>query len=161
MSSGIVIDTHIDGGRWPGKAALDRIVSGAVTAAAAHLGLGDLDSELSVLFTDDASIRQLNAQWRGKDKPTNVLSFPMRTLAPGQRPGPMLGDIIFAWETVKSEAELEGKPLDDHLKHLAVHGFLHLLGYDHENDADAGEMEGLESAILADMGVADPYSMAE
>lgn len=159
MGADIEIDTHVDGGRWPTQAALDMIVERAVSAAMARTGLEDLESELSVLFTDDESIRTLNAQWRGKNTPTNVLSFPAQSLQPGQRPGAMLGDIICAYETVRKEAELEGKAFDVHLTHLVVHGFLHLLGYDHENDTEAEEMEALERAILADMGIADPYSL--
>jgi probable rRNA maturation factor len=95
----------------------------AVDAAVSRLGLGDAGSELSIVFTDNEAMRALNAQWRGKDKPTNVLSFPAFPLSPGDPPGPMLGDIVIAFETVKSEAELEGKPFDDHLRHLVVHGF--------------------------------------
>ena len=109
------------------------------------------DSELSILFTDDAHIRRLNAAYRGKDKPTNVLSFP-------QAGGPLLGDVILASETVAKEAVLAQKPLKDHIAHLVVHGFLHLLGYDHEADEEAEAMEALERAALKRLGIEDPYA---
>ena len=157
----IAIDVSVEAGDWAGEQALQAIARQCVDAAVARLGLAGAESELSILFTDDASIRALNAEWRGKDKPTNVLSFPAFPVHRGDPPGPMLGDIVIAFETVRAEAELEDKPFDDHLRHLVVHGFLHLLGYDHENDMDADEMEAAERAILADMGVSDPYSVAD
>jgi probable rRNA maturation factor len=119
------------------------------------------EAELAVMLTDDAGIRTLNNNWRGIDKPTNVLSFP--ALPPTGPVGPddaprMLGDIAIAYETVRKEADEEQKPFDHHLSHLAVHGYLHLIGYDHENDADAEAMESLETEILAQLGIPDPYS---
>ncbi len=102
--------------------------------------------ELSVLLTDDAEIRTLNAQWRQQDKPTNVLSFPAP--AAGNMQPKLLGDIVIAYETTAREAETEHKPFEHHLSHLAVHGFLHLLGYDHESDDEAETMERLEREIL-------------
>ena len=155
----IQIDVSVEAGDWPGEDALEALAGKAVEAAVAKLGLGGAESELSILFTDDESVQKLNAEWRDKDKPTNVLSFPAFDLAPGDSPGPLLGDIVVACQTVARESELEGKSFDDHLCHLIVHGFLHLLGYDHENDMDADEMEAAERAILADMGVSDPYSV--
>jgi probable rRNA maturation factor len=117
-------------------------------------GGGELpEAEVSILFTDDAHIQRLNAAWRGKDKPTNVLSFP-------QGAGPLLGDVVLASETVAREAALAGKPLEAHMVHLIVHGFLHLLGYDHEREDEAEEMEALERAALERMGIADPYAAA-
>lgn len=114
--------------------------------------------ELSLVFTNDAEIREINAEWRDKDKPTNVLSFPAYPIQPGDEPGPMLGDIVIARETVEREAvELE-KTFDDHLTHLLVHGFLHLFGYDHMDEEEAEEMEGLETRILARLGLSDPYA---
>lgn len=110
--------------------------------------------EVSVVLTDDATIKTLNTQWRHRDEPTNVLSFP----SPGSG---MLGDIVIAYETTAREAAEEHKSLADHLSHLAVHGFLHLLGYDHESDADADVMEQLEREILARLGVSDPYMVRE
>jgi probable rRNA maturation factor len=115
-------------------------------------------AELSIVLTDDAGMARINGQWRGKDKPTNVLSFPGSQLAPGDAAGPVLGDIVLARETIEREASLEGKPIDDHLLHLVIHGFLHLFGYDHENEADAATMENLESRALAVLGVKDPYA---
>jgi probable rRNA maturation factor len=154
----IEIDVSVEAGAWPDEDKLRALAGQAVKAAVARLDLADATSELSIVFTDDSSIRALNAEWRGKDKPTNVLSFPAFAAKSGDTPGPMLGDIVIAHETVKSEADLEGKSFDDHLRHLIIHGFLHLLGYDHENDMDAEEMEAVERVILADMGVSDPYS---
>ena len=114
--------------------------------------------EVSLVFTDDAAIRQINAQWRDKDKATNVLSFPAFPLEPGDMPGPMLGDIVIAHETVTAEALDLDKSFEDHLAHLLVHGFLHLFGYDHIDTDDADEMEALETRILASLGLSDPYA---
>jgi len=119
------------------------------------------DAEVSVLFADDAFVRGLNARWRGQDKPTNVLSFPAATAAaPGPAiPGPhTLGDIVLAYETVAREAREAGKPFDHHAAHLLVHGFLHLLGYGHETDADATVMEAREVRILETLDIPDPYA---
>lgn len=118
--------------------------------------------EVSVLLTDDAAIADLNRQWRGKDGPTNVLSFPGdetddAIAAAAGRPV-LLGDVIVACETLVREAEAGGIPFANHFQHLIVHGTLHLLGYDHENDAEAEEMEARETEILAGLGVPDPYS---
>ncbi len=103
-------------------------------------------------------ISRLNAEWRGKDKPTNVLSFPAFAVRPGDALPPMLGDIVLARETLAREAEAEKKPFDHHLAHLVVHGLLHLLGYDHETAAEADEMEGAERRALARLEIPDPYS---
>ncbi|MBP1851304.1 putative rRNA maturation factor [Rhizobium halophytocola] len=117
--------------------------------------------ELSLVFTDDRQIREINGEWRGMDKPTNVLSFPAFPVLPGGMPGPMLGDIVFARETLEREAVDLDKPFDEHLSHLLVHGFLHLFGYDHMNDGEALVMETLETEILAELGLADPYAGQE
>lgn len=119
---------------------------------AAGAALGRVEGEVVVLLSDDAAVRDLNARFRDKDKPTNVLSFPAAESA-----APHLGDVVLAYGVCAHEAEAQGKSLSDHLTHLVVHGVLHLLGRDHEDDADAEEMEGEERAILADLGVADPY----
>lgn len=113
--------------------------------------------EVSLRLADDAALRALNSRWRGIDKPTNVLSFPS---SPGGRLGnaTMLGDIALAYETLAREAENLGVPLADHYRHLIAHGFLHLIGYDHETDAEAERMEALETRILAQLGAADPYA---
>jgi probable rRNA maturation factor len=113
-------------------------------------------SELSIVLTDDAEQRILNRDWRGIDKTTNVLSFPQ--IEPFGQVSGLLGDIILARETLVKEADEQGVSFDDHFTHLVVHGFLHLLGYDHIEDADALVMEGLETQILASLGVADPYA---
>ena len=110
------------------------------------------------MLTDDAAIRRLNAAWRGLDEPTNVLSFPARRHPRGGR---VLGDIVIAYETTAREALAESKPFRHHLSHLAVHGFLHLLGYDHATDDEAEAMERLERAILARLDVPDPYEQGE
>lgn len=116
--------------------------------------------ELGIILTDDASIRELNARWRGKDKPTNVLSFPGVGDDEDWPPaGPvLLGDIVVAWETVRDEAEAAGIGADAHLAHMIVHGLLHLAGHDHIEDAEADEMEGAERRILGQLGFADPYA---
>lgn len=117
-------------------------------------------AELSLLLTDDRRIRIVNRDWRGFDKATNVLSFPA---APPERiaMSPVLGDIVIAFETVAREAQAEGKDLADHFSHLVIHGLLHLLGEDHETEAEAQRMEGLEVAALARLGIADPYADSE
>jgi probable rRNA maturation factor len=139
------------------EAVIERAIAAAAVAANADLG----EAELAVMLTDDTGIRTLNNNWRGIDKPTNVLSFP--ALPPSGGSGPdeaprMLGDIAIAYQTTRAEADDEQKPFDHHLSHLAVHGFLHLIGYDHENDDDAEAMETLETAILAQLGIPDPYT---
>lgn len=151
----------IEGGGWQDETAMQTVVSRALNAASDELGLGTGNpSEVSLLFTDNDTIKGLNAQWRAKDKPTNVLSFPAFPLKPGMALMPLLGDIVLAFETVKSEAKQEHKPFDDHVSHLVVHGLLHLLGYDHETDAEADEMEGLERKILARLAIPDPYALS-
>ena len=113
--------------------------------------------EVSLVFTDDDHIRLLNRQYRGKDAPTNVLSFPAAPVISG-RFGPLLGDIVLARETIAAESEAGGLDFAGHLTHLIVHGFLHLVGYDHETDAEAAIMERLETDILGGLGIADPYA---
>jgi probable rRNA maturation factor len=151
------IDMAVEGGAWDDPGALEALARRAFAAAfsvASDRPRGEV--EIGLLFTDDDGIRALNRDWRGTDKPTNVLSFPAPAQpgAPGPRP---LGDIAVAFETVAREAEEEGKLFDDHLSHLLVHGLLHLLGYDHALEAEAEIMEGLEVRALATLGIADPY----
>jgi probable rRNA maturation factor len=156
----IAIDITVEAGAWPRKRTLRSLVEKAVDAALgeARAGAG-AGSELSVVFSDDEHVRGLNSAWRGKDKPTNVLSFPAFPVdGPGAGIPPMLGDIVLAAETVAREAELEGKPLDHHISHLVIHGLLHLLGHDHEDDAEAERMEALEQAALARLAIPDPYA---
>ena len=145
---------------WRAETEAEAIIHRAIEAAAEMVDADTGDAELAVMLTDDAGVRTLNANWRGIDKPTNVLSFP--ALQPTGTPSPddaprMLGDIAIAYETVRREADDEQKPFDHHLSHLAIHGFLHLIGYDHETDQEAGEMEDLERKILAQIGIPDPY----
>ena len=152
------IDILVEAGAWPDEAELARLTGRAVGAVLAELRMDWKErSELSVVFCDDARIRELNAEWRGKDKPTNVLSFPAFEVVDGAQP-PMLGDIVLAAETVAREAELEMKPLANHISHLLVHGFLHLLGHDHEAEDEAETMEALERGALARLAIPDPYA---
>jgi len=153
------VDIAVEAGGWPEENELEELAKQAIGAAVAELGLAPESSpELSLVFTDDGNIRRLNAEWRGKDKPTNVLSFPAFPVRLGDPLPPMLGDIVLAFETVEREAGDEGKPFRAHLAHLIVHGFLHLLGYDHEREQDAEEMEGAERRILARLAIPDPYA---
>lgn len=153
------IDLMVEAGEWPGEEALQALVGRAVPVALAEAGVDSAEGvELSLVFTDDESIRKLNAEWRGKDKATNVLSFPAFPVEPGDPLPPMLGDIVLAAETVAREAVLENKPLESHITHLVIHGLLHLIGYDHETDAEAEEMEGLERRALARLAIPDPYA---
>ena len=151
-----LIDVIVESPQWTADA--EDMVRRALTQAAVATGTNFTDRTLAVLLTDDAAVRRLNAQWRGIDKPTNVLSFP-----PAPNAGePLtavssLGDIAIAYETTAREAKTEEKPFDHHLAHLAVHGFLHLLGYDHDSDDAATTMENFERVILARLGVPDPY----
>lgn len=159
VEGGLDIDLMVEEGAWPGEDALRALVDRAVPAAFAEAEVEAADGvELSLVFTDDAAIRKLNAEWRQKDKPTNVLSFPAFPVAPGDPLPPMLGDIVLAYETVAREAELEGKTLENHITHLMIHGLLHLLGYDHETDEEAEEMEALERRALARLAIPDPYA---
>ena len=125
----------------------------AVVERAAGAALGAVEGDIVVLLTDDAAVRDLNGRFRDKDRPTNVLSFPAPESA-----APHLGDIVLAYGVCAAEAETQGKTLADHLSHLVVHGVLHLLGRDHEDEAEAEEMEAEEREILAGIGVADPYA---
>lgn len=154
----LVADIRVEAGAWGDEAILQRLVDRALSAAAALADAEILDgSEVSVLLTDDAHIRVLNRDHRGFDKPTNVLSFPQDD-PDADAYGPLLGDIVVARETLEREALDEGLPFSHHLTHMIVHGLLHLVGYDHVQDHEAAEMEALETAILADLGIPDPYA---
>jgi probable rRNA maturation factor len=118
-------------------------------------------AELSIVLADDAFLRALNGKWRGIDKPTNVLAFAAESDEPPPGAPRLLGDVVIAFETVAREAEAQGKPLAHHLCHLIVHGVLHLLGWDHEDPAEAERMEALEVAILRRLDVPDPYRVSE
>lgn len=149
----------IESRRWESERAVDeswiaRIVAAAVPAE--HAG-----RELAVVFTDDASIRALNARFRGHDAPTNVLSFPPPSFAAGALnvfdEAMPLGDVVIAFETTQAEAVVQDKEFFHHVTHLLVHGVLHLLGYDHHSDAEAELMEMRERAVLGELGIPDPY----
>ena len=147
-----MIEVEIEDAAW--TAALPD--AAAVAERAATAALGTVAGDMVVLLTDDATVRDLNARFRDKDRPTNVLSFPAAEMTlPGQ--APHLGDLVLAFGVCAAEAEAQGKTLADHLSHLTVHGVLHLLGRDHEAEAEAEEMEAEERTILASLGVADPY----
>ncbi|NRQ13354.1 rRNA maturation RNase YbeY [Ensifer sesbaniae] len=157
------IQISVEEGNWPEEESLLAFCAPVLEAAAAYLAAEEKQPlpitppELSLVFTDDASMRAINAEWRNQDKPTNVLSFPAFPVTPGAMPGPMLGDIIVARETLEREAVDLEKSFDAHLTHLLVHGFLHLFGYDHMEDDEAERMESLETRILARLGLSDPY----
>jgi probable rRNA maturation factor len=147
------IDVVIEADAWNAHRDAEEIVRKAIEAA---VGFENRPGEVAIMLTDDATIQQLNAQWRGMDKPTNVLSFPACDVTAAQ--DGHLGDIAIACETVAREAEAENKTFSDHLAHLAIHGYLHLIGFDHETDDEAGRMESLETRILASLAIADPYA---
>lgn len=157
------VDCMIEDKRWS-AVDLEGLANAAATATFEHLGLRGF--EVSLLGCNDARIADLNADFRGKPTPTNVLSWPSDERGadtdggqplPPDPSDPELGDIAIAYDTCAQEAETTGKSLADHTTHLVIHGILHLLGYDHDRDLDATLMEGLESRILGNMGVADPY----
>lgn len=157
---GIVILVEADDDSWEaivpdgGEAE----IRACVEAAARRAGLtGDTVTELGVRLSTDAEVKALNRDWRDKDKATNILSFPVVPLRAGEAPGPLMGDLVLARETLEREARDEGKSVLDHFRHLLVHGTLHLLGHDHEDDESGDAMEALEIQALADLGVADPY----
>jgi probable rRNA maturation factor len=150
--SALKIDVMVDCKRWKDTEGVKSMVRRAVTRAAAATR-STSGAELAIVLTDDSAIRLLNRDWRGIDKATNVLSFP----AKNGSPKPHLGDIVLAFETIEREARGEHKPFAHHVAHLAVHGFLHLLGYDHERDEDAREMEQAEREILRELKIPDPY----
>ena len=149
---------------WQTESDAEAVIHRAIDAAAEIADADVGDAELAIMLTDDSGIRTLNSNWRGIDRPTNVLSFPALQPTGAAMPDDaprMLGDIAIAYETTRKEADDEQKPFDHHLSHLAVHGFLHLIGYDHEKDADAEAMEALEREILAQLGIPDPYADRE
>ena len=159
------VECLIEDRRWD-AVGLAALAEAAVGAALEGVGLDPGSWEVSLLACNDGRIADLNADFRGRPQPTNVLSWPSEergAMVAGEAPlppdprDPELGDIAIAYDTCLREAEDAGKPLTDHVTHLIVHGTLHLLGYDHERDADATLMEGLEAQILGTMGIADPY----
>lgn len=147
MSDALTVEVTISAGVWT---AHEAAILAALQAASAEEGVG---GEVSLLLTDDSEVASLNETWRGKAGPTNVLSFP----AP-ENPAALLGDIAMAAEIVEKEAISQGKTFQAHACHLAVHGFLHLIGYDHMTTPEAEAMEARERAILASLGIPDPYA---
>jgi probable rRNA maturation factor len=147
---------------WQTEPDAEAAIQRAIAVAAEMVDADTGGAELAVMLTDDTGIRTLNNNWRGIDKPTNVLSFPALPPSGESRSDNdaprMLGDIAIAYETTRREADDEQKQFDHHLSHLAVHGFLHLIGYDHEKDQDAETMEALETEILMQLGIPDPYA---
>ncbi|WP_202620537.1 rRNA maturation RNase YbeY [Methylocystis heyeri] len=155
----VEVDILINAPAWEALPELERLASRVVHETHAQSGarLAE-DCELCITFCDDEEIRALNAQWRGQDKPTNVLSFP----TPGDlAKKPLLGDIVIAFETVAREAGEQDKTLADHTAHMIIHGFLHLIGYDHETPAEAEVMEALERRSAKALGMNDPFAGAE
>jgi probable rRNA maturation factor len=147
------IDIQTQSPLWDAQPLAAQTVREAITAAASALSTAG--GEVSIVLTDDSAIRLLNRDWRGIDKPTNVLSFP----ASGNKTSEearLLGDIVIAYETLERECDNETRIFLHHLAHLAVHGFLHLIGYDHQTDTQAEEMEGLESKIMKHLNMPNP-----
>jgi len=149
VAASLEVDILANSSLWRGH---EELLSKALAAAAQAEGKS---GTVSLLLGDDASIAELNQQFRGKAGPTNVLSFPP---APGTSEPGFLGDIALAAETIVEQAQFQGKRFENHAAHLVVHGFLHLIGYDHEKSADAEAMEARERTILASLGIEDPYA---
>ncbi len=158
QSKALVADVRIEDARWnaapPGLPDLEDLAQRILASAAAEMETG---GAVDLLFTDDAEMQRLNRDWRGIDKPTDVLSFP--AAGPGEpgQPAP-LGDVALGFETVAADAAAMARPMDAHVAHLLIHGFLHLLGHDHIEPGEAAVMEALETKILAKLGWPDPYA---
>jgi probable rRNA maturation factor len=150
-----LIDVIVQSPRWKIQPRAATVVRKAIAAAAKAVSTPH--AELAILLADDSAIRALNREWRKLDAPTNVLSFPAKVARASHDLPRHLGDIVIAYETTAREAATQRKPFGHHLVHLAVHGYLHLLGYDHATDREAKKMERLEVDILARLGVSDPY----
>jgi len=149
------IDIRIEAELWKTTEDVRALLRRAIAAAAAELSAAG--AELAIVLTDDSAIRSLNRAWRGVDAATNVLSFPTR--GAGGQP-PLIGDIVLAYETIAREARAERKPFAHHVAHLVVHGFLHLLGYDHASRQEAEAMEQIERDVLRRLAIPDPYRAA-
>jgi probable rRNA maturation factor len=152
-----LVEVIVASPQWRRKPRATALTRKAIRIAASTQTTSTPTAELAIVLTNDSAIRALNHKWRKIDAPTNVLSFPSRLVRASRGATPQLGDIVIAYETTAREATAEGKTFEHHLVHLAVHGYLHLLGYDHESDRDAKKMERLEVAILARLNVPDPY----
>ena len=167
MSASVSLAIAFEDDNWDDPAGMESMALTVLCVAAVDLAdhegqpFPEEPPEVSLVLADDAFVRSVNAQWRDQDKATNVLSFPAFPLVPGGMPGPLLGDILIARETVMREAAALDKPMTDHLTHLLVHGFLHLFGYDHMETAEAENMERIETRILATLGLSDPYAGTE
>jgi probable rRNA maturation factor len=149
------VDIVVESPLWKAQRNAKALLRRAIIEAASSVST--LPGELAVVLTDDSAIRALNRDWRRQDAATNVLSFPAKETRTAHATHRLLGDIVIAYETTEREARAEHKPFAHHLAHLAVHGFLHLAGYDHAADHEADAMERLEAAILARLDVPDPY----
>ena len=147
----VILDLRIEADGWR-QAVGDETSTCEAALSAAH-ALTGRSGEVALLLTDDPEMHQLNRDWRGKDKPTDVLSFPADPLE-----APFLGDIAIGLGVANRDAQARGISLKDHLSHLVIHGYLHLIGHDHMEDTEAREMEALEIRALATLGIADPYS---
>jgi probable rRNA maturation factor len=154
MTVALALDVVIDFPAW--ETALPDVEAVAARALEAAISKTGLAGEIALLLTNDREMQALNLRWRAKDKPTDVLSFASGEPISESGSG-FLGDIAIGLETMTRDAHLLGKSLADHLQHLVVHGYLHLLGYDHETDDQAREMEALEATVLASLGLPDPY----
>ncbi len=155
----LTLDVMRDSGDWGAFEPVETHVDAALRALLAHKRFLDLPpSEACIALSNDAVVRGLNANYRAKDKPTNVLSFPAGAMRGAPAAVRSLGDVVLAEETVLREAKEQDIAPEHHLQHLVVHGLLHLLGFDHETDAEAQEMERLEIEILASIGIANPYA---
>jgi len=152
--AGAAVDIVVKSPLWTIRRGIKTVLRRAVAEAPSAT---EQAGELAIVLTYDESIRALSRDWRRQDQPTNVLSFPAKEPRAARGTPRLLGDIVIAYETTEREARAEHKPFAHHLAHLAVHGFLHLVGYDHAADVEADAMEGLETAILARLDVPDPY----
>jgi probable rRNA maturation factor len=151
------LDIAVAGGDWSRIPRLKHLARRAANAALKEAGRRPGNLSASLLFTDDAEMKELNGRFRAKPQPTNVLSFPAAgPAAPAGEPD-HLGDVVLSWGVISAEAERQDKPLPAHLSHLIVHGMLHLLGYDHRSPDEADLMEALEARVLARLGYPDPY----
>jgi len=146
----VILDLRIEEDAWTKEAGDAEAV--CLRALEAARAIATIDGEIALLLTDDAEMHQLNRDWRGKDKPTDVLSFPA-----DEMDAPFLGDIAIGLGVARGDAATRGIKLADHLSHLVIHGYLHLIGYDHIEDDEAREMEDIEIRALASLGIGDPY----